>query len=170
MVPIDSGRQASFAAVGFISPRPSSSFMNLSPSSTPRPAGHLLIAAATIGSLSIILVAGLGLLGILDRVNRMLIQIMPHSPSRELPWLAAMIVAFALAFSILGVSGTWRRVVLWITTLVVVAAWTPVLSLAAYVPQTAAPLIAALWSGACAMVYAGNHLMPCDEVRQTQSS
>jgi len=148
--------------------------MNPSPSPTPRPAGHLLIAAATIGSLSIILVVGLGLLGILDRLNRMLIQIMPQSPSRELPpwsgWLAAMIVAFALAFSILGVSGTWRRVVLWITTLVVVAAWTPVLSLAAYVPQTAAPLIAALWSGACAMVYAGNHLMPCDEVRQTQSS
>jgi hypothetical protein len=78
-------------------------------------------------------------------------------------WLAVVLLAFGLTFAILNVAGTWRRVVLWITTMALVAAWAPVLSLAARAPDVAAPLIAVIWSGVCALVYAGNHRMPCDE-------
>ena len=57
-------------------------------------------------------------------------------------WLATVIFAFWLAFAILSVAGTWRRVVLWITALVLIAGWAPVLSLAARSPDIGAPFIA----------------------------
>jgi len=68
------------------------------------------------------------------------------------------------------VAGTWRRLVLWITALVLVAAWAPVLSLAARAPDIGAPFTAVLWSGVCALVYAGNHRMACDEASEEITS
>ena len=135
-----------------------------------RPAGHVLVPAAAIGSLSTLLAAGLGALGILSRVNlavsKLISQGKPAVFPKSLPewsvWLATVLFAFGLAFSILNVQGTWRRVMLWITTMVIVAGWAPVLGLAAHAPEIGAPFIAAVWSGVCAMVYAGNHRMPCD--------
>lgn len=139
--------------------------------SHPRPEGHVLVPATAIGSLSVLLVVGLSALRILDRadlaIGSLMSQGKPASFPKALPewavWLAVVLFAFGLAFAILGVAGTWRRVVLWITTVVLVAAWSPVLSLAAHAPDVAAPLIAVIWSGVCALVYAGNHRMPCDE-------
>jgi hypothetical protein len=135
-----------------------------------RPAGHVLVPVAAIGSLSVLLAAGLGALGILSRVNlaisKLVSQGKPAVFSKSLPdwslWLVTVLFAYGLAFSILNVPGTWRRVMLWITTVVVVAGWAPVLSLAAHAPEIGAPFIAAVWSGVCAVVYAGNHRMACD--------
>lgn len=139
--------------------------------SHPRPEGHVLVPAAVIGSLSILLAVGLSALRILDRadlaVGSLISQGKPAGFPKALPewavWLAVVWFAFGLAFAILSVAGTWRRVVLWITTAFLVAAWAPVLALAARAPDIAAPLIAVIWSGVCALVYAGSHRMPCDE-------
>ena len=78
-------------------------------------------------------------------------------------WLGTALIAYGLALAMLGVPGTWRRLVLWFTTLVLVVVWAPVLGLAAHAPEIAAPLIAGLWSGACALLYVHSHRMPCDE-------
>ena len=139
--------------------------------SHPHPAGHVLVPAAAIGSLSIVLVTGLSLLGILGRVNLAIASSVsqgkagafPKSLPAWSPWFVAVLLAFALAFAILSVPGTWRRLVLWITTVVLVAGWAPVLGLAAHFPAVGAPLVAVLWSGVCAVVYAGKHRMPVDE-------
>jgi hypothetical protein len=93
--------------------------------------------------------------------------VVPKSLPDGVLWLAAVIFAFGLAFVILGTPGTWRRVVLWVTSLVLIAGWAPVLGLAAHAPEIGGPFIAALWSGACALVYAGNHRMPSDESPET---
>jgi hypothetical protein len=66
----------------------------------------------------------------------------------------------------LATPGGWRRFVLWITSVVLVSAWAPVLSLAAHAPEISAPWIAAVWSGVCALVYTANHRMPCEESLQ----
>ncbi len=132
------------------------------------------VPAAVIGSLSILLAAGLSALGILDRVNGMtakgLLAEKAAGFPRALPewsvWLAAVLFAFGLSFAILSVAGTWRRCVLWITAVVLVAGWAPVLSLAAHAPDIAAPFIATVWSGVCALVYAGNHRMACDKMQR----
>lgn len=135
-----------------------------------RPVGHVLVPAATIAGLSMLLAGGLELLGFLDHMNAGIARLAAPGDAvnfpRHLPewgvWLAAGLFALGLAITILGSPGHGRRAILWISTVVVVVAWAPVLSLAAYAPEIAAPGIAALWSGVCAMVYVANHRMPCD--------
>jgi hypothetical protein len=131
-----------------------------------------LVPAAAIGSLSILLAVGMSALGILDLVNLVVSHLVSRNQAESFPkslpewpyWLAAVVFAFGLSFAILSIAGTWRRSVLWVTSVVLVAAWAPVLSLAAHAPDIGAPFIATLWSGICAMVYSKNHRMPCDGV------
>ena len=171
--PIDRKRRAEFAGRNVARLQES---IILSPkNSHPRPAGHVRVPAAAIGSLSILLAAGLSVLGILGRVNGMIAKWLladkaagfPKALPGWLVWLAAVLFAAGLSFAILSVPGTWRRFVLWITAVVLVAGWAPVLSLAARAPDIAAPFIATVWSGVCALVYAGNHRMPCDRTKQS---
>lgn len=137
----------------------------------PRPAGQVLVTAATIGGLSMILAGGLEWLGFLKRVNAGIARLVARDGAETFPqqvagwclWLATGVFAFGLAAAILGTPGHGRRALLWITAVVLVAAWAPVLSLAAHAPDIAAPWIATLWSGVCALVYAANHRMPCDD-------
>ena len=132
------------------------------------------VATAAIGSLSILLAAGLSAFGILARMDGLIakgllpgkVAEFPKSLPAWLVWLAAVLFAFGLSFAILSVPGTWRRSVLWITAIVVVACWAPVLGLAAHAPSISAPFIATVWSGVCALVYAGNHRMPCEKIKR----
>lgn len=126
--------------------------------------------SATIGGLSLILAGGLELLGFIKRVNAEITQTLALNALETFPkhlpdwliWLAAGLFAAALASAILCTPGQGRRLLLFITTLILVGTWAPVLSLAAHAPAIAAPWIATLWSGICALVYATNHRMACD--------
>ncbi len=117
-----------------------------------------------------ILAAGLELLGFLDRLNRGIEQFFAVHGEESLPqqlpdwsiWLAAVVFACGLAIAILASAGHGRRVILWLTALVLVSAWAPVLCLAAYAPAIAGPWIATMWSGICALVYTTHHCMACD--------
>ena len=136
-----------------------------------RPCGQVVVAVAVIGGLAMALAGGLGLLGVLARADAWVAGLVsrggaegfPNPLPGWLPWLAAVLVAPGLAAAVLCSPGWWRRWVLVCATLVVLAAWAPVLSLAAYEPWIAAPWVAALWSGICAMIYAAKHRMPCDD-------
>ena len=136
------------------------------------PTGHVLVPAAAISSLSILLTAGLEILGMLHRVNGMVAEVVAQGKTavsfpKTLPvWaVGAVTVAFAVGISwaILSVPGAWRRLLLWISALVLIAGWAPVLGLAAHAPDVGAPFIAVLWSGVCALIYAKNHRMAADE-------
>jgi hypothetical protein len=141
------------------------------------PLGHVLVPAAAIGSLSILLVAGLSALRIMDRVNLAVSQLVSRGKPMDFPkalpdgfvWLVAELLAFGLAFAILSVPRNWRRCVLWITTLFLIVGWAPVLSLAAHAPEIGVPFIATLWSGVCAIVYASRHQMACDQLPRKSS-
>ena len=143
--------------------------------SHPHPVGHVLAPAAAIGALSILLAVGMSALRILDRVDLVISHLVSRGKAEEFPkslpewsvWLVTVIFAFGLSFAVLSVAGTWRRIVLWITSVMLVAAWAPVLSLAAHAPDIGAPFIATLWSGICALVYASKHRMPCDEAAES---
>ena len=136
----------------------------------PQTAGHVLVPAAAISGLSIALAAGLEAFGVHNLTNAAIARFVSrggaegfanHLPE-SLVWLAAAAFAFGLPFTILSTPGNARRAGLWITTGFLVAAWAPVLSLAAYQPDISAAWIATVWSGVCALVYAANHRMPCD--------
>lgn len=130
----------------------------------------MLVPAAAIGALAVLLVAGFEALKLMGAADRMIAKVVSQGAlqgfSKALPdwsvWLATMAFAFGLPIAILSVAGAWRRWVLWITTLALVAGWAPVLALAAHFPDVGAPFTAALWSGVCAMVYAGSHRMASD--------
>jgi len=134
------------------------------------PDGHFLVPGLAIGGLSLVLAAGLAALRALDRLNAVIADMVSRGGAEKFPkhlpdwlvWLAAVVFAFGVAFAILGTSGQWRRAVFWITSVVLVSTWAPVLSLAAHAPDIAAPWIATVWSGVCALVYAANHRMASD--------
>jgi len=137
--------------------------------------GHVLATTAFIGSLALVLAAGLAALGLTDMADAAAADwlrraIQPEATvgfPKALPawalWLATALLSYVLAFVMLEVPSTWRRLVLWLTTLGLVAAWAPVLGLAAHAPQLAAPLLATLWSGGCTLVYTHSHRMPCED-------
>jgi hypothetical protein len=136
-----------------------------------RRAGHVLVPGAAIGSMSLILAAGLALLGFLEHANRLIAGFVSRGGAETFPkqlpeaviWIAAWVFAFGVAWAVLAVPGHARRWLLWFATLFLVLAWAPALSLAAHRPDVAAPFIATLWSGLCAMFYTINHRMPGDE-------
>lgn len=117
-----------------------------------------------------VLAAGLELLGILTRVNAVIASLVSRDGAETFPktlpdwglWLAATVFAFGAAAAILGTPGQWRRGMLWLSAIMLVTAWAPVLSLSARAPEIAAPLVATVWSGICALVYASRHDMPVD--------
>lgn len=140
-----------------------------------RHTGHVNGAALAIGSLSVLLVAGMALASIVDRLDGAIVQMTAGAAgfSKSLPvwgvWLFTIFVSYAVPLAILGAPGTWRRIMLWLTALVLVTGWAPVLVLAARAPDIAAPWIATLWSGICALIYAANHRMPADLHHRTQT-
>ena len=135
------------------------------------PAGHLLLPAAAIGGLSLLLAVGLELAGALDRLNAMIATLASRDGLETFPkqlppwgiWLAVVLCAFGVALAILGSPGIMRRALIWLSSMFLLTAWAPVLSLAARSPDIAGPWIAALWSGVCALFYTSRHRMPCDE-------
>ena len=139
------------------------------------PEGHVVVPATAIGSLSILLVAGLSLLGVLDRLDLAVSKWVSHGGVETFPkalpdwlvWLASAIFAFGVSFAIVSIPSNWRRIMFLLTALVVVAGWAPVLSLAARSPDVAATWVATAWSGICALVYVRNHRMPCDGILKT---
>jgi hypothetical protein len=134
------------------------------------PAGHVILPAAAFGGLSMVLAVGLELLGVLMRMNVLIARLVSRDGAETFPktlpdwwiWLAATIFAFGIAAAILGTPGQLRRGLLWLSAIILVAAWAPVLSLAARSPEIAAPLVATVWSGICALVYASRHDMSAD--------
>jgi len=143
-----------------------------SPRSRIQPAGHVWQAAAAIGAMSLLLAVGLGLAGALGRMNDLVAAIVARGGVVSFPlrllewgiWLATVVAAFGMASVILQTAGAPRRFLLWLTAVLLIAAWAPVLGLAARYPAIAAPWVATVWSGACAMFYASRHRMPCDEI------
>lgn len=138
------------------------------------PQGNVLVTAVLIGSLAVLLAAGLTWLGLIARADALLAAQLREALQatgfpKSLPdwglWLATAVVAYGLALAMLAVPGTWRRVVLWVSLLLLIAGWAPVLALASHAPNISAPFVATLWAGACALVYARSRQLPCERPR-----
>lgn len=116
------------------------------------------------------LAVGLELLGVLARMNLWITHLVSRDGAETFPktlpdwwcWSAATVFAFGVSFTIFGTPGQLRRGLLWVSALLLVAAWAPVLSLSARSPDIAAACITTFWSGICALVYASRHDMPAD--------
>jgi len=135
-----------------------------------RPDGQVPLPVALTSAMGLALAAGLHFFGWLASLNGFMngvfMDLGEAKPADFLPqpalWLATTVLTLALTWVILRVPATWRRVVLWISTLVVIAGWIPVGAIAATMAPVAAPLVSCGWAGLCAMVYAHHHHMEAD--------
>jgi hypothetical protein len=141
------------------------------------PVGHVWQAGVAIGAMSLVLVLGMDLAGALGRMDDLAAALVSHGDVGSFPlrlpdwglWLATVLAAFGMAAVVLQTPGTARRFLLWLTAVLLVAAWAPVLGLAARHPAVAGPWVATVWSGVCAIFYASRHRMPCDEIPADKS-
>ena len=78
--------------------------------------------------------------------------------------VAVVSASYLLPMLLLRTPLWWRRVVLWVSFLLVGLAWWPVLALAAWKIEPCMPVAALLWSGFCAMIYAQRHQLPCEKI------
>lgn len=141
------------------------------PAAAPKPPAHPLAALMSIGGMSLVLAAALELLGFSQKVDLEVtswvktiglngeIRVLPAWA----PWLWAVPMVLGLAGGMLASRKTWRRSVLWATTLVLTIAWVPVLALAGYQAEVTMPLLALVWCGLWAMIYATRHQEPGDD-------
>lgn len=91
---------------------------------------------------------------------------------RDVPALWVLFVtvvsSFLLPFLLLSTPQWWRRMVLWLSFLLITIAWMPVLALASWKFPPCMPGIALLWSGLCAIIYAKQHILPCEAIATPQ--
>lgn len=148
-----------------------SSVVPSSARSKTQPEAHVASATWIIAGMALAMALVLEAGGVLRHTDHAIARIVsrggaetfPNSLSPWLPWLAAALFVLGLTHAIFHTDGTAKRVMLWLTAMVLVGAWAPVLSLCAYKPTISAVWIATAWSGVCAIVYASRHHMPCDE-------
>ena len=127
--------------------------------------GGVVIA---IGLMAVGLAVGLQLLRITEWVNAGFLAfylpsevgVVERSVSGWVVWGGAGLLAFLVPGVMLHVAGMWRRVVVLGATIFLTIAWGPVLMLAAYRAEVAVVLVAVVWSGFCALIYAANHELP----------
>lgn len=139
---------------------PRLAFLSSDPDSTPQPPVVLAGAVALCAGLTLVILVGLhqaGGIGALDqRLAAALEARLGESLDQELPellcWSVAALIAVALPLVLLLCSRGWQRWVLWLSVVVVLAVWAPVLGLAAYRPEMALVLMAAVISGLLSLI------------------
>lgn len=71
-------------------------------------------------------------------------------------------LCWGLAFAVLDSAGTWRRIVLGVTMLVIVLAMVPTFAVWNVYFSPFLPLVGVFWTWFCTMMYVNHHVMPCD--------
>lgn len=119
----------------------------------------------------LVAVAMLGL-GLLEKGNQHIFNLLGRPVFRggapevvSTPSLVGFTLLFCigLAFAVLDSRGAWRRSVLGVTVLVLVAAMVPALAVwKVYFPPVMT-MVGVFWTWFCTMIYASHHRMPCDD-------
>lgn len=136
----------------------------------PKPPAHPVAAFLAVGSMSVLVAGVLHRLGLSRGVDRAVEGwvegIGLEGPMKDLPlswlWVWTVLIAYGLAAGMLISRRHWRRTVLWVTTVLLTLSWIPVLALAGFAAPAGLPLLAVLWCGVCAMIYAIRHEEPGD--------
>jgi hypothetical protein len=130
--------------------------------------GHVIAPSLLIGTMAVGLAVGMDSLGFWHALDERATAWTARlgDGMRDVPamWVLLLTVVSAYALPILMLSSPqwWRRVVLWCSLLMVTVAWLPVLALASWKLPPCMPLVALLWSGLCALIYAQRHRLPCE--------
>lgn len=130
--------------------------------------GHVFAPSLWIGTISLVWVVGMDTLGYWKSLDEYAIAWTSRMGEgmRDVPaWIVLMmtvLLAYALPWLMLCTPHWWRRLVLWVSITILTTGWIPVLALASWKLTPAMPIIAIVWSGVCAFIYAQRHQLPCE--------
>lgn len=138
------------------------------PARTELTPGHVFAPSLWIGTMALVLVVGMDTLGFWEGLDSWatgwtarLGEGMRDVPA-SMVLLMTFILAYALPMLMLSTPQWWRRLILWVSLALLTAGWLPVLALASWKLPPSLPMIALLWSGLCALIYAHRHRLPCE--------
>lgn len=134
----------------------------------PKPQPHPGVAGLAIASMGLVLALVLDRLGVLATMDRGValwargfgLEGTTRVLESWIPWTWAVAMTVGLCQAVLHVRGTWRRVMLTMTLLILTLTWIPVLALAAFEPEVSGSLLALLWGGVGSLIYAARHREP----------
>jgi len=137
----------------------------------PATPGRVDTAALLYGALGFAVAGVLKWVGMLEKGDQKIFgllhkpvfhEVVPNILGVPTLFVLTLIFCFGLAFAVLDSSGTWRRVILGFTLLVLVAAMVPALAVwEIYFPPMMC-LVGVFWTWFSSMIYANHHQMPCD--------
>lgn len=132
--------------------------------------GHVVVPSLMFGTMAVGLALGMNVLGFWSGLDERATAWMARLGDgiREIPTLWVLLLTVASAYLLpclmLSTPQSWRRLVLWLSFLLVTLAWLPVLALASWKLPPCMPMVALLWSGLCAFIYARRHRLPCESI------
>lgn len=97
-----------------------------------------------------------------DLLSAMMNGVAPDVLATPVLLMVAAVFSFGIALAVLDSPGTWRRIVLGVTAMVVLLAMVPAFAVWQIYFSPFLPLIALFWSWFCTMMYVNHHLMPCE--------
>jgi len=140
----------------------------------PLPHGHVPMPTVVIGAMGLALTGVLHLSGLLAALDRYLASLVAENPGALSPtlspttlWTITACIAFGMVFVLLNIPGNWRRIVIAISSLAVIAGWLPVAAIANAQAPVAVPLVAAAWVALCTIIYGAGHRMDSDVAAKT---
>ncbi len=139
---------------------------------------HVAFATIAITLMAVGLAAGLEFLRIIDRLDAWITALVVkpgfsapvNSLDSYLRWTVTTLLALSLTAVMLNISGSWRRIFVWVLAVIITSFWIPVLLLASHKPEIGVVMVGLLWAGCCAMVYTMNHEMPADLTENNNTS
>lgn len=134
--------------------------------------GQPTVTTAVAGSFSLVLAMVLQLLGFFDGAKQSLWEFyeaqgfglgeLASGTGKEL-FIVAILV-FSIAWVMCEVPGLQRRVLILISSLTLIALSSPILALWGIFWSPFAAIVACVWTGFCSILWASQHLMPCETV------
>ena len=125
------------------------------------------------GSLGVIVAGVLYWIGLLGKGDQGVLDLILQSIFRGalpaefgFPVLVSIttIFCYGIAFAVLDSAGTWRRVLLGLTVIILIVALVPTLALwEIYFPPMMS-LVGVFWTWFISIIYANHHQMPCDHI------
>ncbi|MFC7337110.1 hypothetical protein ACFQY0_07970 [Haloferula chungangensis] len=133
-----------------------------------KPEPHPGAAALAISFMALAVAGVLVMVGVAAKLDLMVVHVSRsfglegelRELGRPVVWVWTAFSTIGLCQAMLHAPGNWRRLVLFLSSLLLTLSWIPVLALASYAAPIAVPLAAILWGGFGSEIYAVRHREP----------
>ncbi|WP_435692054.1 hypothetical protein [Rubritalea sp.] len=140
-----------------------------------KPIGSVMLPAILCALTGSILAVGMDLMGYFSAVKAWLYEVWQAEPflmsesfvvTQYVNWALTVVVSLLVALATLDSANLWRRLLIGAMSLVLLLGAAPCLVLWGVEWMPMMPVVALIWTWCCALMYASQHRMPCDSLRE----